>query len=186
MLSRTPKRLLTRGLWTLVMSVGFLTAYGQVHVVHHVAAHSVAVYHPYYAHYRSYAYYPSHSYHVHHVCHPVHHVHHAYPVHHVYHSYPVQHVYHEYHVLYHEYQACCPHQEVHQVQACCPQQESYDHLAHERDHAYHEGFERGTDDAEDARCLDPYHSHHYRHSHSVAYREAFVQGYEAGYHNYTH
>src|SRR5215469_18258317 len=156
MLPRILKRLLTGVVWGLVLSLGSLTAYGQVHVVHHQVHHSVIVHGPCCTYYRTYAYHPYH----HVVYHPYHHVYHTY------HSYHVYHVYHENH-LYHEYQACCPQQQV-----------SYDYLAHDRDSGYHDGFDRGKDDAEDARCLDPYHSHHYNHSHSVAYRDAFVQGYQ--------
>jgi len=159
-MDRILKRFLGGGLWGLVLSLGSLTAYGQVHVVHHtvhVVPHSVVVHGRCCPYYRSYRYHP----------------------YHVYHSYPVHHVYHQYHV-YHEYQVH------HEYQVCCPHQESYDHLAHKREAGYHDGFDRGKDDASDARSLDPYHSHRYRESRSVAYREGFVQGYEAGYHDYTH
>jgi hypothetical protein len=176
------KRLLTGGLWGLVMSLASLTAYGQVHVVHHevhVVPHSVVDYGPCCTYYGSYAYHVYHSYHVYHPYHSyhVHHVYRSYPVHHVYHSYAVHHVYHSYPVVHHVY---------HEYQACCPHYESHDYTAHDRESGYHEGFDRGKDDAEDCRALDPYHSHHLRDSHSVAYRDGFVQGYEAGYHNYTH
>src|SRR5215510_12249639 len=138
MLPRKSKRLLTGGLLGLVMSLCSLTAYGQVHVVHHavhVAPHTVVVHGP--CCYRSYRYHPYHSYHVYHPYH-VYHVYHAY---HVYHSYPVYH-------------------------PCCAHYESHDYIAHERESGYHDGFDRGKDDAEDCRALDPYHSHHYTHSHS--------------------
>src|SRR5262249_52713410 len=69
---------------------------------------------------------------------------------------------------------------------CCAHYESHDYIAHERESGYHDGFDRGKDDAEDCRALDPYHSHHYTHSHSIAYRDGFAHGYEAGYHDYTH
>jgi hypothetical protein len=55
----------------------------------------------------------------------------------------------------------------------------YDHQA-DREQGYHDGLDRGREDAGNHRSFNPKHSDHYRHG-NRAYKEGFRRGYEEGY-----
>src|SRR5215471_8252494 len=46
---------------------------------------------------------------------------------------------------------------------------------------YHDGFDRGREDARDGRIFDPNNSSHFRDSISAGYRDGFRRGYSDGY-----
>jgi hypothetical protein len=46
---------------------------------------------------------------------------------------------------------------------------------------FHDGFDRGREDARDGRSYNPNNSSHYRNSGSAAYRDGFRRGYDQGY-----
>lgn len=46
---------------------------------------------------------------------------------------------------------------------------------------YHDGYDRGGEDARDGRRYDPNNSSHFRDSISSAYRDGFRRGYDEGY-----
>ena len=46
---------------------------------------------------------------------------------------------------------------------------------------YHDGYDRGREDARDGRGFNPNNSSHFRDSFSAAYRDGFRRGYDAGY-----
>ena len=46
---------------------------------------------------------------------------------------------------------------------------------------YHDGYDRGREDARDGRGFNPNNSSHFRNSSSGVYRDSFRRGYEAGY-----
>jgi hypothetical protein len=48
---------------------------------------------------------------------------------------------------------------------------------------YHDGYDRGGEDARDGRRYDPNNSSHFRESISSAYRDGFRRGYDQGYRN---
>jgi hypothetical protein len=49
---------------------------------------------------------------------------------------------------------------------------------------YHDGFDRGREDARDRKIHDPNNSSHFRDSRREAYRDGFRRGYEEGYGRY--
>jgi hypothetical protein len=56
-----------------------------------------------------------------------------------------------------------------------------DPIAYQKEMGYSDGLSRGKDDAKHARADDPNSHKHYRDSNSLAYKQAFVQGYNDGY-----
>jgi len=56
-----------------------------------------------------------------------------------------------------------------------------DPIAYQKEMGYSDGLSRGKDDAKHARADDPNGHKHYRDSSSLAYRQAFLQGYNDGY-----
>lgn len=56
-----------------------------------------------------------------------------------------------------------------------------DPAAYEQDQGYRDGLSRGKSDAKHGRADDPNNHKHYRDADSLTYRNAFAQGYEAGY-----
>src|SRR5436853_4013812 len=56
-----------------------------------------------------------------------------------------------------------------------------DPIAYQREEGYRDGLSRGKDDAKHGRAESPSNHKHYSNSDSLAYRQAFAQGYEDGY-----
>jgi hypothetical protein len=56
-----------------------------------------------------------------------------------------------------------------------------DPIEYQKEMGYSDGLSRGKDDAKHARPDDPNSQKRYRNSSSLAYRQAFVQGYSDGY-----
>lgn len=56
-----------------------------------------------------------------------------------------------------------------------------DPIAQQRESGYSDGHKRGKDDAKDEKPNAPASHKHYRDSHSLTYRQAFLQGYADGY-----
>jgi hypothetical protein len=54
-------------------------------------------------------------------------------------------------------------------------------IAQQRESGYSDGHKRGRDDAKDEKPNSPESHKHYRNSHSLTYRQAFLQGYADGY-----
>lgn len=54
-------------------------------------------------------------------------------------------------------------------------------IAQQRESGYSDGHKRGKDDAKDEKPNAPESHKHYRNSHSLTYRQAFLQGYADGY-----
>lgn len=50
---------------------------------------------------------------------------------------------------------------------------------------YHDGLDRGREDARDGRSYNPNNSSHFRNSGSAAYRDGFRRGYDVGYREYA-
>jgi hypothetical protein len=56
-----------------------------------------------------------------------------------------------------------------------------DPIAYQKEQGYSDGLSRGKDDAKHAKADDPTSHKHYQNSNSLAYRQAFLQGYNDGY-----
>src|SRR5262245_37962172 len=56
-----------------------------------------------------------------------------------------------------------------------------DPIAYQKEMGYSDGLSRGKDDAKHGRPDEPDSHKHYRDSNSLAYRQAFLQGYNDGY-----
>ena len=56
-----------------------------------------------------------------------------------------------------------------------------DPIAQARESGYSDGHKRGRDDAKHEKPNSPESHKHYRNSHSLTYRQAFLQGYADGY-----
>src|SRR5262245_54935038 len=56
-----------------------------------------------------------------------------------------------------------------------------DPIAQQRESGYSDGHSRGKDDAKHGKLNAPSSHKHYSNSHSLTYREAFLQGYADGY-----
>ena len=56
-----------------------------------------------------------------------------------------------------------------------------DPIAEQRESGYSDGHKRGKDDAKHHKPNDPTRHKHYNQSNSLAYRQAFLQGYAEGY-----
>jgi hypothetical protein len=61
---------------------------------------------------------------------------------------------------------------------------TYDPIAYQKESGYSDGLSRGKSDAKHGKADDPNSHSHYRDSKSLAYREAFLQGYEQGFRDY--
>ena|SRR5215471_2023206 len=57
----------------------------------------------------------------------------------------------------------------------------YDPIAYQRERGFSDGFNDGKSDARHGKVADPNSHKHYRNSDSMAYRNAFVQGYNTGF-----
>lgn len=57
----------------------------------------------------------------------------------------------------------------------------YDPIAYQREQGYSDGLSKGKDDAKHGRPDDPASHKHFSESNSIAYRDAFAQGYADGY-----
>jgi len=60
----------------------------------------------------------------------------------------------------------------------------YNPIAYQRESGYSDGLSRGKSDARHGKAFAPDSHHHYRDSHSITYREAFLQGYRNGFRDY--
>ena len=60
----------------------------------------------------------------------------------------------------------------------------YDPIAYQRESGFSDELSRGKSDAHHGKAFAPDSHHHYRDSHSITYREAFLQGYRTGYREY--
>ncbi|MBL8172193.1 MAG: hypothetical protein JNJ50_28800 [Acidobacteria bacterium] len=56
-----------------------------------------------------------------------------------------------------------------------------DPIASQREEGYSEGRDKGKDDAKDGRDFDPENHKQFNKSKSLAFREAFLKGYQDGY-----
>lgn len=61
----------------------------------------------------------------------------------------------------------------------------YGGVAYQEERGYRDGFSRGRDDARDGDRYDPYSHSHYRNAGTVAYRDAFLRGYDVGFREYS-
>jgi hypothetical protein len=62
---------------------------------------------------------------------------------------------------------------------------AYGGAAYLTDRGYRDGYSEGMDDARDGDPYNPYRHSRYRHAGSLAYRDAFLRGYEAGFRVYA-
>ena len=60
-----------------------------------------------------------------------------------------------------------------------------DPIAYEKEMGYRDGLNKGKDDAKHERADDPNSHKSYRNSNSLAYRQAFLQGYNDAYNGTT-
>jgi len=58
---------------------------------------------------------------------------------------------------------------------------SYDPIAYQRERGFSDGFSRGNKDARHGKAYAPNSHKHYRNASSIAYRNAFLQGYSTGF-----